>query len=344
MEYSQLQPAPCFISEKNEKIIQNKIIIINFKNKPYPLEISLSQANIIFSIQEKYDLYRYENVISFQAFQDLHKYFRFFDNLSEIYNDLINSNIGIKKEEINQGKLTLFINVNINKNNYEMNIILNQRKLDKYKDIDIIMSNYIEMKKELDELKQKYSTNSNLFKESNWLNNNNQYLNLIKEGIRHQLNKDIVGTNLLYKCSKDGDDCSNFHVKCDGISNTLVIGESDSNKIFGGFTSQSWDNKSKTKYDNYAFLFQLNKVEIHYVIKGKGGINCNGKYGPTFGNRERFNICFQDEGKSLEGYNREDNYDENTNSYENNSKKNYIYEGKRKFKLKDFEVFQLYLN
>ena len=308
------------------------------------MEISLSEKNIIFISQEKYDLYRYESILSFQAFQDLHKYFRFFDDLNEIYYDLIKSNIGIKNEEIDKGKLTLFINVNINKNNYEINIILNKRELDKYKDIDIIMSNYIEMKKELDELKQKYSINSNLFKESKWLNNNNQYLNLIKEGIKHQLNKEIVGTNLIYRCSKDGDDCSIFHSKCDGISNTLVIGESESNKIFGGFTSQSWDQENQTKYDDNAFLFQLNKMDIHYVIKGKGGITCDKQFGQTFGNWFRFNLCFQDYGKSLNGYNREDPYDEKTNSFENISKQNYIYEGNQKFNLKDFEVFQLYLN
>jgi len=342
MENSQLQPAPCSISEKKEKIIQNKTTIINFKDKPYPLEIALTEANIIFSIQEKYNLYRYENVISFRSFQDLHKYFRLFDNLSEIYNDLIKSNIGIKSEDINQGKLSLFINVNINKNNHEINIILNKRELDKYKDIDIIISNYIEMKKELDELKQKNSSNnSNLFNESKWLKNNNKYLDLIKEGIWHQLNKDIKDTSLIYRCSKDGDDHSIFHKKCDGISNTLVIGESESNKIFGGFTSQSWDQTGQTKYDDNAFLFQLNKMEIHYVIKGKGGIYCDSIIGPTFGSLYFFNLSFQDGGKSLEGNNREDTYNEKANCFENLSEQNYIYEGKEYFKLKDFEVFHL---
>ena len=239
MENSLLKPAPCSIGEQKEKIKQNKTILLEYNNKSYPLEISLSEKNIIFSIQEKYDLYRCESIFSFQAFQDLHKYFRFFDDLNEIYNDLIKSNIGIKNEEIDKGKLTLFLNININKNNHEINIILNKRELDKYKDIDIIIANYLAMKKELNELKHKYLVNSNLFKESKWLNNNNKYLNLIKEGIKHQLNKDIVNTNLIYRCSKDGDDSSIFQQKCDGISNTLVIGESESNKIFGGFTSQS---------------------------------------------------------------------------------------------------------
>ena len=343
MEYSQLQPVPCFIGENKEKIKQNKRILLNYKNKSYSLEISLSEKNIIFSIQEKYDLYRYESIFSFQAFQDLHKYFRLFDDLNEIYNDLIKSNIGIKSDENEQAKLILFLNVNINKNNHEINIILNKRELDKYKDIDIIMSNYLEMKKELDELKQKYLVNSNLFGDSKWLNNN-KYINLIKAGIRHQLNKDIIGTSLIYRCSKDGDDCSIFHQKCDGISNTLVIGESESNKIFGGFTSQSWVQENETKYDDNAFLFQLNRMEIHYVIKGKGGTTCHKEFGPTFGNWSLFNLCFQDRGKSLEEKNREDSYNENTNSFENSSKQNYIYEGSNKFKLKDFEVFQLNLN
>ena len=152
MDNSQLLTAPC---SSGEKILQNKELLLNYNNKSYPLEISLSEKNIIFSMQEKYNLFRYENSLSFETFQDLHKYFRLFDNLNEIYNDLVNSNIGIKSEDIEQGKVTLFLNVNINKNNHEINIILNKRELDKYKDIDIIMSNYLEMKKELDELKKK---------------------------------------------------------------------------------------------------------------------------------------------------------------------------------------------
>ena len=222
MDNFKLQSTIFSIEDKNEKIIQKKTIFLNFKNRSLPLVISLSRKNITFSIQEKYNLYCYDNALSFKAFQEVHKYFRFFDDLNEIFNDLINSNIGIKNEEINQEKIILFYNVNINKNNYEINIILNKRELDKYKDIDIIISNYLEMKKELDELKKKFLADTNLFKESKWLNNNNQYINLIKEGIRHQLNKDIASTNLIYRCSKDGDESSIFHQKCDGYSNTLV--------------------------------------------------------------------------------------------------------------------------
>ena len=350
LENSLSKPAP-FIKENEEIIKENKTINIKFKNKTYPLKISLTSNNIIFTTQEKYNLYHYKNIFSFQAFQNLHKYFRFFDNLNEIYNDLIKSNINIKEENINQGTLILLLNININNNNYEINITLNKKELDKYKDIDIIMSNYIEMKKELDELKQKFGINNdennenNLFKGSVIFKNNIKYINLIREGVRHQLNKEIINTKLLYRCSKDGDDCGIFHQKCDGIPNTLVIGESTSNKIFGGFTSQKWDKKSGTKNDDNAFIFQLNQMKIYYVIKGKGGIYCEGDFGPTFGNDYNLSLCFQDDGmESLDNGNREDPYNEKNNSFTKNSTQNYILEGNRNFTLKDYEVFELNLN
>ena len=277
----------------------------------------------------------------------MHKYYRFFDNLREIYNDLIKSKIDIKNEDINKGTLILYLNVNINQNNYEINITLNKKELDKYKDIDIIMSNYIAMKKELDELKQKFNinnNNNNLFNDSIFLKNNSKYINLIQEGIKHQFNKEIIDTNLLYRCSRDGDDEAIFHQKCDGIPYTLVIGESESNKIFGGFTSQQWDLRSKTKNDDNAFLFHLNQMKNYYVIKGKGGIYCNCGFGPTFGNNNHFRLCFQEQRKSLEESNREDSNNSVHNSFENHDQQKYTFEGKNYFKLKDYEVFKLKLN
>ena len=85
----------------------------------------------------------------------MHKYFRFFDNLSEIYDDLIKSDLTIKEIDDNNRILVLRFNVTINKANYEINIKLNKKELHKVKDIDIIISNYKKMKNELDELNDK---------------------------------------------------------------------------------------------------------------------------------------------------------------------------------------------
>ena len=83
----------------------------------------------------------------------------------------------------------------------------------------------------------------------------NQYINLIQEGLWHQFNRAIINTSLLYRCSRDGDDKAIFHQKCDRISNTVVIAESESNKLFGGFTIQQWDQSNKYKIMIMHFYF-----------------------------------------------------------------------------------------
>ena len=201
----------------------------------------------------------------------------------------------------------------------------------------------MDMRKELDELKQKFKINDNLFFDSIWLNHNQKYIDLIQKGIEHQLNKYIINTSLLYRCSRDGDDSKIFHKKCDGIPYTLVIGESENNRIFGGFTTQAWDQSNKEKIDNFAFLFQLNQMKNYYAIKDKGGIYCGQQFGPSFGNHSHFSICFQDSGKSFESCNREDEYNETYDSFENYDKLDYVFDGHNKFKLKNYEIFKLYL-
>ena len=78
-----------------------------------------------------------------------------------------------------------------------------------------------------------------------------------------QLNKNIKNTKLLYRVTRDGNNRAIFHQKCDGISNTLVVGEAQNGRIFGGFTTQKWDSSSESKVDNYAFLFQLNNMKLY---------------------------------------------------------------------------------
>ena len=152
-----------FLNKKDE----SKIIKLKFKEKIYPLEIILSQNNIKLNIQEKYDLFSYQAIISYQDFLNIHKYFRLFDTINEIYNDLIKGNIIIKEiDESNKNNLNLIYKININNNNYDINFTLNKKELDKTKDIDIIISNYYLMKKELNELKQTLNLNDNLFSES----------------------------------------------------------------------------------------------------------------------------------------------------------------------------------
>ena len=131
---------PFLFLNKND---ESKIIKLKFKEKIYPLEIILSQNNIKLNIQEKYDLFPYQTIISYQDFLNIHKYFRLFDTINEIYNDLIKGNIIIKEiDESNKNNLNLIYKININNINYDINFTLNKKELDKTKYIDIIILNY----------------------------------------------------------------------------------------------------------------------------------------------------------------------------------------------------------
>ena len=45
---------------------------------------------------------------------------------------------------------------------------------------------------------------------------------------------------LLYRASRDGFSPETFHDKCDNQGPTLTVAESDTGKIFGGYTNLSW--------------------------------------------------------------------------------------------------------
>ena len=80
------------------------------------------------------------------------------------------------------------------------------------------------------------------------------FINLIKSS-----NKNI-GTkfSLIYRASRDGWKSSDFHTKCDNKGKTICIVRSDTNNVFGGFTSVSWTTDSgKFHKDSNAFLFLI---------------------------------------------------------------------------------------
>jgi hypothetical protein len=58
-----------------------------------------------------------------------------------------------------------------------------------------------------------------------------------------QLLTDYKDIQLLYKGSEDGFFCKVFHEKCDDQGATLVIIESEHDKIFGGYTDIPWKNE-----------------------------------------------------------------------------------------------------
>ena len=96
--------------------------------------------------------------------------------------------------------------------------------------------------------------------------------------------------SLLYRGTWDSFEPRDFHLKCDGHSNTLTVFKAKhSGFIFGGFTTVDWDSSSDDKSDANAFIFSLTNKDNKPVKMNinpnahKYSITCDSEYGPTFG-------------------------------------------------------------
>ena len=110
---------------------------------------------------------------------------------------------------------------------------------------------------------------------------------------------------LLYKASRDGFTAKAFHQLCNGKENTVTIIQTDSNYVFGGYTSQKWRHISGKwgDYaripDNQAFIFSLrrNGTSSYYKLKikpRKTAIYSYESYGPVFGESNHSDIFIKD--------------------------------------------------
>ena len=141
---------------------------------------------------------------------------------------------------------------------------------------------------------------------------------------------------LLYRGSRDGDRTKTCHELCDNKTRVIIIIQSDTNYIFGGYSKIGFKTDDKVyKIDNHCFLFSLNLHKIYPVIKDKPVI-CHIK--------DTFGLCFYE---SIGFY---DNFMSITinkilskiktvfngigNEYEMNG-------GNQFFRIKELEVFQI---
>ena len=104
--------------------------------------------------------------------------------------------------------------------------------------------------------------------------------------------------------SKDGDKGEDFHKFCDNQGPTLVIIQTTSNKIFGGFTPLNWKSTEEKpidkNYQTFIFSLDLNKKYDQVKINSQA-IKCSKEFGPNFGNDDielkknlKDGICYAD--------------------------------------------------
>jgi hypothetical protein len=76
-----------------------------------------------------------------------------------------------------------------------------------------------------------------------------------------------------------------FHDNCDYKGSTITFIRSHHNKIFGGYTSLSWESRNTYRRDKNAFIFSLSNKTKHLQYRYKyASIGDHYNYLPCFGN------------------------------------------------------------
>ena len=90
---------------------------------------------------------------------------------------------------------------------------------------------------------------------------------------------------MIFSGKRDGMLSSNFHKKCDGVGDTLVLVKSKNGHSFGGFAHPPWSlNGGNIRDDSEkSFLLTCRNKTKHLLTRPQYAIYCNPSYGPTFG-------------------------------------------------------------
>ena len=332
-----------------------------FKSEENNLTIGLSEENLIFICSNKEKIYQV-----LKNYDEITKEipnFKLSQNINSIYNLLVQI-FSAKRYEIkpeNENQLKIIIKLKDVLGNDEMHeILLFQKELDTKTKIKLMEERIKILEKkveEMDELKKNINilfNENKLLKEeinkikfiideliiipeyeSKIINKKEKIIFILKE-----IEKAIGSFNnikLIYRATRDGDSIENFHSKCDNIRNTLMIVETTTGYIFGGFTSVGWNNnKGKCIYDNKAFCFSLNLNKIYNIINPNCALyNQSGNGSPSFGFSPYIFLLYN---KFLSS---NSNLVEKMVQYKGESHPCEINGGNRVFQVKELEVFQI---
>ena len=244
------------------------------------------------------------------------KYFLQFENIKEIFDELIflikqNKNLVLLNENENQldlifklfnskneqitfklekeNDISLANYINLRENFSELSKAVNQLK-DK---VFFLEKDNFELKKENFELKKEIQNIKDILIKQNQIKDlNNKIENLDslicnEEDnilIKNYINsKQIIKAELLYRLTKDGNSIQKFHELCDNKGATLVLYRTQNGMKLGGFSPLSWDIKTGGyKNDWDTFVFSLTRKEKYPKKSISYSIYCNSSYGPYF--------------------------------------------------------------
>lgn len=167
-----------------------------------------------------------------------------------------------------------------------------------------------------------------------------EYNFLLKRLSKYFDNDKKISFNLIYRASADGDEPSDFHLKCDNIPNVLVLYYTTKYIKFGGFSSIGFDSSNCGKDDSKAFIFNINNKRI-YEAKDNNQIGCFEDNGPFFG-RFTSAIYMYDNVNFLTKKTNQHKTNLNIRGFDISDENEYeINNGEQYFNLIELEVFQI---
>ena len=314
----QISPTAISIPLSEEQIIDTNVFEIESdKKNKIEIKVLKSNINIILEGKQKNSL---ESTFycSKQSINEIknNKYFLMFDNLDEIYEEIINlmrNNKPILLEENN--KIIISIPISTTKIKESKFILYKKEKSDKeriddlYSIINDLKKNYNnkinklnrKIKKQnnrINELNNKlenqnkiiielakndeklFKIDINIFQDSLIINKNDKYISYLNEW----LSKDYQNfkTKLLFRKSINGDSYNEFHRLCDNQRKTITLIQTKDGLIIGGYTTKNWNTLGKCYDDDKAFLFSLTKGRIFPIKKNCKAILGSEYNGPWF--------------------------------------------------------------
>ena len=152
-------------------------------------------------------------------------------------------------------------------------------------------------------------------------------------------NKKIV-MKLLFKATRDGQHCSNFHSKCDKKVQQLIIIKTTKGEIFGGYTEEGFRSRNDIITDNNAFVFSFSTKKIYNAIYNQKFLYDYGNCGPYFIGSSSGSFCIFSnmlESRSCTCTISHSYFDGMTIDYELNNGEKYFY-------IQEIEVYQILYN
>ena len=314
-----LSPITLSAKEDNEKILDSQTLEIE-SDKKNKIEIKIMKkvTKIIFEAKNKTSI---EPIIYYskQTIEEIkmNKYFLMFDNLEEIYDEMLNlmknnkvclteensrliiniplSNTKIKeikivlnkKEKSDKDKIDdLYLIIDNMKSYYNKKIDeltnINQQQNNKINELNDKIENLKEIINEIKDSKNqsKIENAKTIFNDSLILNKNNDYISNLNKWINQREGQ--FKTQLLFRKSINGNSFDDFHRLCDNQGKTLVLIQTLNNLIIGGYTSKDWDTSEKWYKDDKSFLFSLTNGKIFPNKKNCAAIYGRKDLGPWF--------------------------------------------------------------